>query len=294
MGRYLALVAGVLVAAIPARAVDVTLCDQVVPAGQVGDVVADLDCQSNAFGAAVHLDQNATLRLNGHRIAGPTGGGNVIEIPLSGRIEGPGEIAGPAVDALGACVSADGAMLTVNGGDPGIDIHGCQAGINVVNGKAKLANVSLHDNVGPGAFALRLQATNVSATRNGAQGLNADNLKAVNVTASGNGLFGFGGRRVLVLGGTADGNGRFGISSLDGHVTAHDLTITASGEVGVLGGGTTKIVLKDSSVTGTGPGAGIFPPNTDILAVVKRPMLVSSVCGKSVGPAGTWGICQND
>jgi hypothetical protein len=264
-----------------------------VPAGQVGEVVADLDCQSNAFAAAVHLDQNAKLRLNGHRIVGPTGGGNVIEIPLSGRIEGPGEIAGGA-GALGACVSADGAMLTVDGGDPGIDIHGCQAGINVVNGKAKLTNVSLHNNVGPGAFALRLQATNVSATGNGAQGLNADNLKAVNVTASGNTLFGLGGRRVLVLGGTLNGNGRFGISSLDGHVTAHDLTITASGEVGVLGGGKTKIVLKDSSVTGTGSGTGVFPPNTDIFAAVKRPVLVNSVCGKSVGPAGTWGICQND
>ena len=293
MNRF-ALLTGIVLTASAASALDVSLCDQVVPTGEVGEVVADLDCQSNAFAAAVHLDQAAHLKLNGHRIIGPKGGGNVIEIPFSGRIEGPGEIAGAADGALGACVSADGAMLTIDGGDPGIDIHGCQAGVTVIDGKAKLTNVSVHDNVGPGVFASRLQVTNVSANANGAQGLNANTLKAVNVTANDNGLIGLGGRRVLVFGGTADRNGRFGVSSLDGNVTAHNLTITSSGEVGVLGGGTTKIVLKDSSVTGTGAGTGVYPPGTDIYAATRRPKLVGSACGKSVGPSGTWGVCQND
>src|SRR5262245_37202446 len=264
MRSVLAVLLGVMFAAGLARAVDVTLCDQVVPAGQVGEVQNALDCQSNAFAAAFHLGQMARLRLNGHRITGPKGGGNVVDIPSSARIEGPGEIAGAADSAFGACVSADGSTLGIDGGDPGIDIHGCNAGISVVNGKAKLINVSVHDNVGPGVFAVRVTATNVSATDNGAQGLNSDKLKATNVVASRNGLFGLGGRRVLVLGGTLADNGRFAISSLDGHVTVKTATITGSGEVGILGGGKTKIVLKDSSVTGTGPGTGTFPPNTDL------------------------------
>jgi len=278
-----------------AHAIDVTLCDQVVPAGQIGDVQNDLDCQSNAFAAAVHLEQNARLRLNGHRIIGPKGGANVIDIPLSGRIEGPGEIAGAADSAFGSCVSADGSMLRIDGGDDGIDIHGCNAGVVAVNGKAQLTDVRLHDNVGPGAFAPRLTATDVSSTDNGAQGLNSDKLKATNVIASRNRLFGLGGKRVLVLGGTLADNGRFGISTLDGRVTAKSVTITGSGEVGVLGGGKTKIMLKDSTVTGTGPGTGTFPPNTDVYAAVKRPTVVHTVCGKSAGgPAGTWDVCQND
>jgi hypothetical protein len=112
------------------------------------------------------------------------------------------------------------------------------------------------------------------------------------VTASGNGIFGLGGDRVLIHGATIDGNGRFGVASLSGSVTAQNVVITNSGELGILA--RKKIVLKDSSVTGTGPGTGDFPPNTDLYSLEKKPKLVDSTCGKSAGPSGTWGVCAGD
>src|SRR5262249_10618266 len=278
----------VFVSAGVAAAIDVTFCGQQVPAGAIGEVRNDLACGAGSFAAAVQLGQLATLRLNGHPLSGPTAGGRVVDASGSARIEVPGEID----SAVGAWVGVDGASLFMDGGSTGIDVHDCGIGVAVVNGKATLTNVILRDNAGPGAFAERMKATDVTATGNAAQGLNAHNLKAVAVTASGNGIFGLGGDRVLIHGATVDGNGRFGVSSFAGSVSAKDVVITNSGEVGILA--RKKVVLKDSSVTGTGPGTGDFPPNTDLYSLEKKPKLVDSTCGKSAGPSGTWGVCAND
>jgi len=293
MLRALSLVVFVLVAGSVAHAVDITVCDQVVPPGQVGELRNDLDCSSGSFAAAVHLGQiyvgqMATLRLNGHRLKGPTVGGRVVDVPGSARIEGPGEID----SATAACIGVDGRSLFMDGGETGIDIHDCNSGISVEGGKASLKNVTVRDNVGVGAYAFTLKARSVTATGN-LQGLNASTLNGVGVTASGNALFGVGGNsRVILHGATIDANGRFGIDALSGNVTVQNVVVTNSGEVGILALG--KIVLKGSSVTGTGPGTGAFPPNTDLYSRYKKPTLVQSTCGRSEGLSGTWGVCTND
>ena len=53
-----------------AYGVDISTCGQIVDAGQVGEVVGDLDCKAVSGSPAVTLKPASTLHLNGHAVAG--------------------------------------------------------------------------------------------------------------------------------------------------------------------------------------------------------------------------------
>jgi hypothetical protein len=58
-----------------AYAVDISTCGQIVDAGQVGEVLADLDCTGSSNSSAVTLEPGSMLHLNGHAVVaagGPT------------------------------------------------------------------------------------------------------------------------------------------------------------------------------------------------------------------------------
>jgi hypothetical protein len=66
---------------------------QIVDAGQVGEVLADLDCTASTSSPAVTLEPGSTLHLNGHAVAG--GHLGVLTDPGKKggpltRIQGPG------------------------------------------------------------------------------------------------------------------------------------------------------------------------------------------------------------
>ena len=80
-----------LLTATIAMAVDVTSCQQTVPAGATGVLVSDLDCSSLSYGTyAVVLSKSARLQLNGFAIRSNANG---IHCLGSCRITGPGEVA---------------------------------------------------------------------------------------------------------------------------------------------------------------------------------------------------------
>jgi hypothetical protein len=88
MLRHLAIASIVLLSSLPAAAFDVTVCDQLVPKGQVGEVPNDLDC--NGQNPAVRVGERSTLHLNGHRLNGPTTGDAIVYVVKSATITGPG------------------------------------------------------------------------------------------------------------------------------------------------------------------------------------------------------------
>jgi len=297
MLRHLAVILVVSSWSSLAGAVDVTTCDQLVPAGQVGEVLNDLDCNGGS-GFAVTLDHGATLHLNGHRLNGPTAGGAIVHALKSATIVGPGEI---DTSPDGPCIRAPYGSLVVDGGATGIDVHGCYDGIDVQH-SASIANVTVHDNTTIGIFASHLKATNVSSNGNHLLGLVADiDLKARNLVASGN-LYGGinAGKVVSLIDSTIDGSGVYGVDGNNGGVSLVNSVVSNSGGLGIRA---KSVRLKDSSVTGTGavPDHN-YPPNID-LDTLKKPGLHNSTCGKSwgkrpphhpTGTAATWGVCTND
>ena len=113
-GAFASAVAVQLLTATIAMAVDVTSCQQTVPQGATGDLVADLDCTSLPYGTyAVVLSKSATLRLNGFALRSNANG---IHCLGSCRVIGPGEVGRTessctseyAIDTYG--VSGDGTV----------------------------------------------------------------------------------------------------------------------------------------------------------------------------------------
>jgi hypothetical protein len=284
--RHLAVALVVLIWSPVAWALDITTCDQLVPAGQVGEVQNDLDCGAGSFASAVRLDNRATLHLNGHRINGPTTGDGLVLAVKSATIVGPGEI-DTAPD--GACIVSYYGSLHVDGGPLGLDVHNCFEGI-AARVNAKISNVTIHDNTQEGAFAARLTVTNVSANRNSSGVAGVYSLRATNLTAADNTVAGFIGENTAVIkDSNISGSGNYGG---DGRrVVLTNTAISNSANWGVRA--QKALRLRNSSVTGTGPGNGDVPPNTDLESATK-PILFNSTCGKSDGPDGTWGVCAND
>jgi hypothetical protein len=291
--RYLIAVAAVAivsVSSLTASALDVTSCEQLVPKGQTGELQNDLNCAGEASG--VGLDDRATLRLNGHRVTGPT------TLPLinalgSATIVGPGELSGSPETA---CVQAVG-NLVVDGGVDGLDVHGCSDGIDGLK-TARLSNVTVHDNAQIGIYAPRLVATNVSSTGNNFGLIANASLKATSVTLAGNRSGGINStRNVKLVDSTIDGSGVYGI--IASQVTMTDSSVSNSGGVGVIA---KAVTLKHSSVTGTGSLPQYLPANTDLHTQKKPKLLRDSTCGKSwatpppndAGTGSSWGVCAND
>ncbi len=95
----LMVIAGLLVIGSAARAVDITECGQVIPQGQVGNLVADLDCTdtSKYESSAITLRPRATLNLNSFSLIGPNTPEFVPGVdchPSPCEVNGPGTIEG--------------------------------------------------------------------------------------------------------------------------------------------------------------------------------------------------------
>ena len=181
-----AMVSILVILATRAFAVDVTTCGQEVPHGEIGTLVADLDCSSAAAGSsAVVLGSRGTLAMGGHRIVPPVDGmGVYCDDQTACAISGPGEISnGPG--AIGIWTE----------------------------GNFTVTDVSLHDlRIGVGAyFARRSKLVNVSANNNTEFGvLGPGHLKATSLVMNDNGWTGilcYGRMRIMLDGFTAHGNG---------------------------------------------------------------------------------------
>jgi hypothetical protein len=264
----------------PAAAVDVTGCDQQIPAGMVGVLQSDLDCSGSgscvsdpvphpcsanadcSVGFCVYsgdrglmLADRAGLQMNGHTL---TNGG--VWCSASCSVSGPGTLSG------GSGIFASGDFR----GDGTLDVHGVENGI-LVFGRGTLSDVTVSgvvDNFGIDVRG-RLRATNV--TSNGSRvGIVAErNFVGENISTNDNGYAGvlaYEGLRVTGL--TAAGNG-FGV---------------------LYGGDRGRPRLYDSTVTG----------NLLDLVSTHMPRLIRSTCDHSAmfqsnrpGPA-SWGVCTQD
>jgi len=197
-----------------ASAADVTSCDQQIPAGTVGTLQSDLDCSgsgacSNAAPCSTDADcsggfcvysgdhgltlgDRATLQLNGHTltngavlcsrscaVAGPgtLSGGFGIQALLNLRVDGPLDVQGGTVFALGRGTLSD---LTVSGaiGNFGIEIEGILRATNVTSNGNRIGivadqklvgqNITTNDNAYVGIVAAaKLRVTGLTASGNG-------------------------------------------------------------------------------------------------------------------------------
>jgi hypothetical protein len=275
----------------PARALDITACGQVVPAGDVGVLQADLDCGgswASCFGdAALACAQNpactdtgcggfllrdqATLQMNGHTVAN----GVVVcpyKISRTCSVVGPGSVVG------GYGVAAFG-NLNVSGG---LDVHDGIVGINVHKGKVSLQDVT------------------VSAVSNYAAIQIYGKLQVTNVTSNGSGVGVFVDGTLLGTGLTTNDNDDEGVE-VTKRMDVTGLTATGNGvgepdgNGGILSFGTVK--LTDSQVTGN------FFHGTQPRDLYTRhkPRLFNSTCehsAKWLPHFGTtfinWEVCSQD
>lgn len=275
-----------------AHAVDVTTCQQVVPAGETGVLVADLDCSGlgGTDDNAVRLETRATLHLNGHRITGSPLIVTVVRAPSKGsvRIIGPGTLA----DGGAGILSDDGARISVT---DDVTISGCTAGIRNPRGRVIARNVTLTDNSGDGIMAAVLDATDVTVERSGIRGLvGTQNMRLARVVSSQNGVVGLVGKRIKGEDLTLDDNGYQAVFAPGGHVVATRLVATGNDIAGIVG----RVVrLVDSTVTGNGDGVGV---PVDI-ATDRLPKLLNTTCDHSAtivdgttDPMLPWHVCAND
>jgi hypothetical protein len=155
-----------------AYAVDISTCGQIIDAGQVGEVLADLDCTAFSNSPAVTLEPGSTLYLNGHAVAG--GHLGVLTDPGKKggpltRIQGPGEITG-----MTSCAIWTQNKLSVSD----LDLHGNRCGImTVYNYPLTLEDVSITDNGGDGISFVdvlgngRVEGEGVTITGNAGDGI---------------------------------------------------------------------------------------------------------------------------
>jgi hypothetical protein len=244
----------------PARASDVTACEQVVGPGEIGVLQTDLDCAVNG----VFLERGATLMLDGHELRG---GSNIGVYCRKTRcaIEGPGTITGS--DWIGVLME-DRVRLTVRNvvfRANEVGILGTYAGRN----KVTLADVTFEDN--------------------GQWALSARNLIATNLVVRGNapgGFYAIAASTARISGSNISDNLTVGIQGntlrLDG------VTVTGNTGAGIVA--TRRLRLVDSVATGNDAAAAGVDIRSD-----RRPHLVASTCGRSADENGVpWGVCTGD
>lgn len=256
--------------AVPALAIDITVPGQTVPKGDTGVLQADLVCSSSVAG--VFLESGATLEMNGHVLDGCSVGGAGLS-PVRIRVLGPGVIR--------------------------------NAGIYVRSGTLRVRDVDIQDapSVGilgsgdsqDGPSSLSLQ--NVTVTGSRFDGIRATKVVARDVTSSGNGVgdFGWGiigsggvkGRNLIV-----SDNGAEGVSASSGKVTLRDSQVTGNASCGVIGLGISRGALTIIRSTVTGNGA---QGCADVVSQIK-PRVRNSTCGTSLDAQALapWGVCAND
>ena len=260
-----------------AHALDITTCGQTVPSFDVGVLQTDLVCPNPNTGegclaggmgdpAAVDLQADATLQLNGHTITGGCFGVRAITDSPKRRltIQGPGHITGAfyGVFFVGKLTVDD---LTLDGNGAGIvsaDAPDVRSRLIVTNVVANGSN-GVYD--ASGIVAYRIDATSVTANGNASAGIFATGrLKASAVTTNdnGNGIYSFG--KVVVDGLTATNNTSYGVAAR-------------------------RLRLLNATVTGSQSGIDLWTRS--------RPSTVNVTCdhsGSQTNPPIPWGVCAGD
>lgn len=281
----LIVVLGLANAPIISSAIDINTCGQVVPTGDTGVVVADLDCPAlpsvcaddpatactssddcggaRCFGAAVALQKRAALDLNGHTLKG---GGDVTVL------------------------CARDCVVTGAGTIENESLANSPMGIYVVR-KATVSDVVL-DGGFAGIYAdsrrSRLSATNIVASNSYFYGiLWYGRMFATNVTANGSGGLGiFGPIKLIGDQITANDNEGTGIIVKNSRIT--NLTATNNGSVGI---SAERLRVESGTATGNG--------QYDLITT-KRPRIAGVACDKSgralpnTGVVSSWGVCASD
>jgi hypothetical protein len=265
--RRLVTLAAMLVST-PALAIDISTCDQVVPRGQVGVLIADLDCRTTA----VRLEMGARLRLDGHTIAVDSGLGVECRQKRC-TIEGPGVIDGKTTADTGIGgherVRLDVSDVTIQNFEFGI--------FGVARNKANLENVVVDGNA---LFGLDLQQPST---------INASNLTVRNTNGpTGRAVHAENcvGEDWTITDNLATLNEQSGVACARARIDR--LTATGNGGTGVWLGVIGR--FRDSTITGNGVGGD----GIDIVSE-RRPRLIATTCGRSADKSGTpWGVCTND
>jgi hypothetical protein len=246
------------------HAVDITACDQDVPAGQLGVLTVDLDCGANMVPGSygVELERSATLDMQGHTITG----------------------------AEWAVYCADPGRCTVisTTGTPGT-LTGAEAGIWAPATKVVVSNVRFVANGYGISNNPKTTLTDTTFIDNGFA-LTTRSLRATNLTVTGSCGAGY----CLDL-----GNARIdGLVATDTGPSANVIQVSRSikltgasmsgspGQVGILAG---SIRVADSVVTGHG---------VDLASRSLRVLNVSCDQSRRFGRdglvIGTLGVCAND
>ncbi len=242
-------------------AVDVTACGQEVPRGQVGVLVADLDCgwPTDELTYGVRLAKGATLNLNGHTITGPRFG---VLCPEACKVVGPGTIQNAYYGVWAFDSKRSRADLT------DVTLMQNLGGIAAIRGR--LINVTASDNF-LATQVLKLRASNLLVTGCSAEATYC--LQTGSAVIDG-----------LQVTGNPSPNA---VVFATGTLKLRNATITGNASpVGIRSD--KRVTLIDSSVTGH-HAADIWTG--------APPRLVNSTCGTSAGPTiadPSWGVCAND
>jgi len=296
--------------------VEVTECRQVVPRGQTGVLMADLECPTEADGyygyciltpevpcdtsddcpsgdlgcsppTGVTLDDRATLDLNGHTISGGSFGVWVFR----GRIRGPGQIVAGDQGYVSARVLFGKRLeisdVTVDGGNSGI--------YNGGSGRLYATNVTANNALEIGISTGTLKGSNITANGNGVAGINAWRVRdSTNITANFNGGGSWGGgdgiyavrtivaTHVETKGNTGRGVGVYGTARLTGLVSMNN------GGPGFESQG--HVMLLDSTLSGNDTSGG----GIDILSR-RQPRSTNTTCSRSeriICEPGSWGCSR--
>jgi hypothetical protein len=292
-----------LFAALPARALDITACQQRVPEGASAVLSIDLTCPDagvcedpNGVGDRPCTQQaDCGTGFACHKVAVRVGRGGRVD--LQGHtLTGSQQLSAFENGSIGiACLD----RCTISG--PGV-ITGFNLGIEVGGARAVVRNLTVQGNVygvhGGGPQRL----LNVVATGNHYGVLSQGDLFATSVDASDNTELGVLG--LLRLRGTnvkANSNGRAGVTAI-GPCVVSGLIASGNSGPGLAAEGPT--VLRSSTITGNNGAQTGF----DVLTT-SRPRLVRTSCGRSAalifvpGPlsqefeldaGASWGVCQGD
>ena len=253
-----------------ARAVDVSACGQVVPAGEVGILVTSLDCSGVPGTDGVVLLNRASLELRGNTIISPSAGASVSCQGARCAVSGPGFLLSVPFRGTGIAAAKS---VTVSGN---VEIAGHEVGIAAGEGQVTASDTFLSDN-GDGIVARKVRGTNVFVRDSDRIGINA--------------FKGIRGDHIEVR-----DNGTAGIYTA--RFTFTELIATTNGMTSTfLGGGivaTRRGRLTDSLVSGN----TLLGAPADVVTG-RSPILINTVCDASVmltdsGGSRTWGVCGLD
>jgi hypothetical protein len=271
-----------LCAPLPAEAIDIFRCGQVVSRGEPAVLQVDLDCGAlpgscladDSIPCMGTIDPGCPAVLPGPEESRFCMHGMIVLPPGAGLYLNGHALVGDPADVPYAPVFCNRGRCIVQG--PGEIRGSTRCAIDLYRATLTITNVSLHDDAcGVSASVKgRIRASGVTASHNTGGGLQASSIGGQDVTASDNGGDGIAGRNVRITGLTATNNGGSGVSAR-------------------------SIRLEDATVTGNhGYGAGLD------LVSEKFPRLENVTCGRSARlvpqtgggslPGAPWGVCASD